>query len=123
MAGRASRWLVVGAIAGAALTSCGSDDDSSATTVAAPVERAAPHAAPEANQAQAFTCKADREALKVALAAYVAINGALSEGDPEAALVEEGFVVEPSALHDIEAGTGVVIVQSPDCGVPGAPVP
>ena len=123
MGRRTGGWLVVGAGAVLVLTSCGSDADSSATTAAAPVERSAPHAAPEANQAQAFTCKTDREVLRTAVEAYVAIKGGVPGEDPEVALVDEGYLAAPSELHDVEPGTGAVLVQSPDCGVPGAPVP
>ena len=124
MGRRTGGWLVVGAGAVLALTSGDLHaNSSSATTAAAPVERSAPHAAPEANQAQAFTCKTDREVLRTAVEAYVAIQAvcpARTRRWRSSTRVSAGGAVQ---LHDVEPGTGAVLVQSPDCGVPVLPCP
>jgi hypothetical protein len=116
--------VLAGALAGALCSGCSSSGESTATSLPSTApQRAEPRSQPVMNQAQAFTCATDRETLKAALDAYGMLNGGVPAADVENVLVSEGFLREPSTLHDIEPGTGVLIFQDPHCGTPGQAVP
>lgn len=95
-------------VAGLLLAACGGGEDGTGGVIEENVVRPGITAI---EQASVLTCDADIQAVEAALQSYEMLEGAAAPD--EAALVEAGYLREPSELIDVVGGQ--IEAQNPDC--------